>query len=253
MSDTQPQWQQLVTPGHTWQARLNRITWIGALLLALFALSLVRDIHGNTIGLAMALSEANQAGDASWFERFRAEPWQTVKGTFTGRATAPTRPQLAPAIQLQPLPAGGLDPAGLTMPADLDTYIADQLNALQRTEKLSTEYPDCDPMTTLLKPWVNSRTGRADVPRCKFGADNTIWMASLISQGSPYSPPLPWLGVFHKGAAGWVYRNVDIGQRSALLNGHETIAVDHVIYQIARDFPDLIAPADSTAVPGEAK
>ena len=38
MSNTpQLQWRLLVTPGHVWQARLNAITWLGVVLLALFA------------------------------------------------------------------------------------------------------------------------------------------------------------------------------------------------------------------------
>ena len=65
-----------------------------------------------------------------------------------------------------------LDASTLTQVTELEGFVADQLAALNQTGNLSSEYPACDPMKSLSgATWVDSRTGRADVPRCKVGTD----------------------------------------------------------------------------------
>lgn len=248
-----PQWQQLVTQGHVWQARLNQATWIGALVLGMFAISLTRDIHGNTIGLVVALTQVRTDQPASWRERFWLNPWQTVTSSITGTSGRQARPQIDWS-GVQPLPAGGVDPHTLTSPADLAQYVSEQLAALQSTGQLSAEYPACDPMTSLAgQPWVNSRTGLADIPRCLVGA-RAVWMASVVGNGQRNPSALPWLGVFHKeGTAGWTYRNVSLRTESALLHGHTTISLEMVAYQVAEDFPGIIMPAPDQQDEGATK
>lgn len=237
-------WRQLVTPGHTWQARLNRVTWIGALLLALFALSLARDIHGNTIGLGKAMATVDAQEPGTWFERFRAAPWATLRGSLTGGAAGDSqapRPTLSTQA-IQPFPDTDLDVSGLTPPSELVAFVKLQLDALQRTGKLSAEY-DCDPMTSLKGAWVNSKTGTPNIPRCKVSAD-TVWLASLVAEGEGmYQPAVPWLGVFHVENGTWAYRNVQLPTvRTVALPGFDSLPLDYIAYQAAKDFPDLVAP-----------
>lgn len=91
-----------------------------------------------------------------------------------------------------------IKPDALTKPAELKAYIEDNVSALNATGKLSTTYPACDQLDDLRKPWVNSKTGQPDIPRCLVSnSGDTIWMVSLISDGNQYAPRLmSWAGVF---------------------------------------------------------
>lgn len=242
------QWRKLVTTGHVWAARFNAFTWVGVVLMGLFALSVTRDIDGNTRGLAQKLSQMNQE-PASWWERFAAAPWQTLKGAATGglQAGGKARPQLdmnvsSSILQMpqQPIPA-----EALTKPADLKAFLDENVKALNATGALSTDYPQCDKMDDVRKLWVNSKTGLPDIPRCLTSASgDTIWMASIIGDGGYIPTAAPWLGVFHKDGKGkWSYLNTDgiVLASRAKLPGYKTVNFDMIPYQVARDFPQLIA------------
>ncbi len=236
MSDSEKtlQWQQLVTPGHVWQARLNRLTWVGAVVLTLFALSMIRDVHGNTFGLREDLARASNGEPATWLERFRAQPWPTIKGTFTGEGQSSARPQLH-LRALRPVPVSGIDPATLMQFANLDAFVAGQLDALRAGDDLACGFV---PVLSGI-PWINQMG--ADVPLCYSSATgDTVWMAAVVAQESAGAPSVPWLGVFHEGPDGWVYRNVQLSTPSALLPERETISPEMVAYQVAEDFPNLV-------------
>ena len=243
------EWKKLVTPGYVWVARLNAITWVGLLFMACFAGSLVRDIHGNTAGLAQALAKMDTA-PASWWERFKAAPWDTVKGTASAGLTAskPPRPVLDQNVvmSIQPIPMSPpILPEGLTKPADLKSYVDGNVVALNTSGKLATEYPACDPLDDLRKPWVNTATGQPDIPRCLVSkSGNTIWMVSVISDGNQFMPRMmPWFGVFHKDAKGWTYFNVEGFAGSGKLPSYKSITWDMIPYQMGSDFPYLVAKA----------
>lgn len=241
------EWRKLVGPGYVWVSRLNAITWMGVVVMLAFALSLVRDIHGNTAGLAERLAKMDTA-PASWWERFTAAPWDTIKGTAAGGLkSAKPRPVIdqAAIMALMPIPTTAqIQGEALTKPADLKAYIDDNAKALNATGKLSSEYPACDPMDDLRKPWLNAKTGQPDVPRCLV-KDGTIWMASIVGDGNPYAPRMmTWLGVFHKGDAGWEYRNVEGLGGTAKLQGYKSVNADMIPYQVAADFPYLVAKSE---------
>lgn len=236
--------EKLVGPGYVWVARLNAITWVGVLVMLLFALSLVRDIHGNTSGLVEKLAKMDTA-PASWWERLTAAPWDTIKGTAKGGIlTAKPRPVLNQnaVLAIRPMPtAAPVLPENLTQPADLKSYIDGNVTSLNSTGKLATEYPACDPLDDLRKPWVNARTGQPDIPRCLISkSGNAIWMVSVIGDGNQYMPRIvPWLGVFHKDAKDWVYYNVEGFAGSAKMPGYKSINSQMVAGQMAGDFPYL--------------
>ncbi|WP_176317924.1 hypothetical protein [Burkholderia vietnamiensis] len=238
------EWRRLVTPGHVWVARLNAATWVGALVAFLFAASLVWVIYGNTTGLAKALAHVDDA-PVTWWDRFFASPWDTVTGTAheIGKQPRPVLNRDAVAT-IQPVPQGQISVNALTKPADLKGFINDNLKALNSTGKLSADYPACDQLDDLRKPWVNSKTGQPDVPRCLVSkSGDTIWLASLISNGNDYMPQvMPWLGVYHKDSEGrWNYYNVDgvVPAATARIGGYSSVTFDMIPYQIARDFPYL--------------
>ena len=236
-------WRKLVTPGHVWVARLNAFTWVGVVIMLLFALSLVRDIHGNTVGLAERLAKMDTA-PASWLERFVAAPWDTIKGTAAGglKASKP-RPVIdqAAVLALMPVPTTAqIQAEALTKPGDLKAYVYDNLAALNSTGKLSAEYPACDPLDDLRKPWLNSKSGQPDIPRCLIGKD-TIWMVSVVGDGNQYMPRmLTWVGVFHKAGEKWEYHNTEGLGGSVRLQGYKSVNADMIPYQIAADFPYLV-------------
>lgn len=237
--------EKLVGPGYVWVARLNAITWVGVLVMLLFALSLVRDIHGNTSGLVEKLAKMDTA-PASWWERFTAAPWDTVKGTAKGGILTASKPRpvlnQSAVLAIQPMPtAAPVLPEHLTLPADLKSYIDGNITSLNSTGKLATEYPACDPLDDLRKPWVNARTGQPDIPRCLISkSGNTIWMVSVISDGNQYMPRIvPWFGVFHKDAKAWAYYNVEGFSGSAKLPGFKSVNWEMVAFQMEGDFPYL--------------
>lgn len=245
MSNTsQLQWRLLVTPGHVWQARLNAITWLGVVLLTLFAVSLTRDIYGNTIGLVSAVAKAEMNAPPSWWERFKAAPWTTVKTTVTGKGSVAAAPRpTVNTYNFSPFPPDGLDPATLVKPSELKAYVGQQLAALESTGKISSEYAT-EPLESLTRgPWVGKTLGTPEIPLVKISADgDTIWFASVVAADeSGYSVTVtPWLGVFHKADGSWSYYNVDFGQQSARVAGQKTINLQQVAYQVAKDFPDMI-------------
>lgn len=251
------QWRKLVTPGHVWAARFNAFTWVGVVCLGLFALSLVRDIHGNTTGLAQKMSQMKQE-PGTWWERFSAAPWDTLKGMASGslQAGEKPRPRLDMAVlgSIMAVPQQAqLTAENLTKPADLKVYIDDNVKALNATGKLSVDYPVCDKLDDLRKPWVNGKTGLPDVPRCAVsGSGDTIWMASIVSDGGTYMvTATPWLGVFHKDAkAGkWAYYNTDgiVPASRAKLQGYKSVNFDMIPYQVEHDFPYLVTKAQEPA------
>ncbi|MFB0827740.1 hypothetical protein ACEU07_20910 [Chromobacterium violaceum] len=248
------QWRKLVTPGHVWVARLNTFTWIGAVVLGLFALSLVRDIYGNTVGLAKRLQEVNQAEPTTW-ERLKAAPWDTLKGmasgdTGGGRVRPVIDMNALGSIMALPAPGQTLDVANLAKPADLKGYVDAQIVSLNKTGKLSSDFPACEPMADLRKPWVSPKTGKPDAILCNMAkSGDTIWMASFVSNGDPYYPaPRAWFGVFHKDSAGkWAYLNTQIiNAASAQLPGYKSVNLDMIPFQFAADFPYLVAKQEST-------
>jgi hypothetical protein len=228
---------------------MNALTWVGVVVMLAFAMSLVRDIHGNTAGLAERLAKMDTA-PASWLERFVAAPWDTIKGTAAGGLkVSKSRPVIdqAAIMAIMPVPTTAQIQADtLTKPADLKTYIDDNVVALNATGKLSAEYPACDPLDDLRKPWLNTKTGQPDIPRCLISkSGDTIWMASVISDGNPYAPRMmSWLGVFHKVGDKWEYRNTDGLGGSAKLPGYKSVNADMIPYQIAADFPYLVAKSE---------
>lgn len=243
------EWKKLVGPGYVWVVRLNALTWVGVVVMLLFALSLVRDIHGNTAGLALALDKMDTA-PASWWERFKASPIETIKATVhgDGLTAAPARPIIDQnaILAIQPVSTTTqikLDV--LTKPGELKTYIEDNLAALNKTGKLSAAYPACEPLTDLRQPWVAS-SGQPDTPRCLNSASgNTVWMVSLISDGNQFAPWLmSWIGVFHKGEKTWEYRNVEGLGGGAKLPGYKSVNPDMVPFQVAADFPYLVAKTE---------
>lgn len=243
------EWRRLVTDGYVWVARLNALTWLGVLVMGLFAVSLVRDIHGNTTGLMERLAKMDTA-PASWWERFTAAPWDTIKGTATGGLkSAKPRPIIdqAAIMALMPVPTTPpIQAETLTKPADLKAYIEDNAKALNSTGKLSADYPACDPMDDLRKPWVNAKTSQPDIPRCLVAkSGDTIWMASIVSDGNQYMPRMMiWLGVFHKTGEVWEYRNVEGLGGTAKLQGYKSVNPDMIPYQVAADFPYLVAKSE---------
>lgn len=244
------EWKKLVGPGYVWVVRLNAMTWIGVVVMLLFALSLVRDIHGNTAGLVLALEKMDTA-PASWWERFKAAPIETIKATASGgisTAKAP-RPVIDQNVVLAIQPVSTttqIKPDALTKLADLEAYVEDNVAALNATGKLSGEYPTCDPLDDLRKPWVNAKTGQPDIPRCLTSkSGDTIWMVSVISDGNQYAPRLmSWIGVFHKTEKLWEYRNVEGLAGSAKAPGYKSVSPDMVPYEIAADFPYLVVKAE---------
>lgn len=241
------EWRKLVGPGYVWVARMNALTWVGVVVMLAFALSLVRDIHGNTAGLAARLAKMDTA-PASWLERFTAAPWDTIKGTVAGGLkVSKSRPVIDQGVvmSIMPVPTTAqITAEALTKPADLKTYIDDNVVALNATGKLSAEYPACDPLDDLRKPWLNSKTGQPDIPRCLIGKE-TIWMASVIGDGNQYMPRMmTWLGVFHKIGEKWEYRNVEGLGGSAKLQGYKSVNADMIPYQVAADFPYLVAKSE---------
>lgn len=247
------QWRKLVTPGHVWAARFNAFTWVGVVLMALFALSLTRDIYGNTAGLAKKMAQVNQE-PASWWERFTAAPWDTIKGGAGSAAQAggKARPRLDMNVvgTILQMPQQSFPAESLTKPADLKGFIDDNVKSLNATGALNPDYPACDKLDDIRKLWVNSKSGMPDIPRCLTSSSgDTIWMASLIGDG--YSAAfVPWLGVFHKDSAGkWAYYNTDgiVLASRAKLQGYKTVNFDMIPYQVARDFPQLIAKDQGAA------
>lgn len=246
-TDAEPQWKRLVTPGHTWVARLDAMTGIGVAVVLVFALSLTRDIHGNTVGLAEKMSQVSTEPASGW-ERFVAAPIETLKGAMKGERVARggARPQLdyAAVAAIAAVPAN-LTFENLTAAGDLKTYIDDNVRALNGTGKLSADYPACDKLDDLRKPWVNGATGTPDIPRCLTSSSgDTIWMASIIGDGTQWAmSAAPWLGVFHRTAEGWAYYNVQnfVPAGRFGLRGYKAVSFDLIPYQIARDFPYLIA------------
>ncbi|MDC6237006.1 hypothetical protein PP724_22850 [Ralstonia solanacearum] len=239
-------WKRLVTPGHTWVARMNAFTWIGVLVMALFGLSLVRDVYSNTYGLAQKLAQVNTA-PPTWWEMFKASPWQTLTGRTADlfRKEKPPRPVLDYAVAssiVNPVPATPIPAEKLTSVPDLQAYIEDVTKALNDTGKLKDP---CEPLADLRKPWVN-KSGTPDTPLCLTSATgDTIWMASIINTSNNAMWPLatPWLGLFHRVDGKWKYFNVErlIGARVAALPAYPNVNFDMIPYQVAKDFPYLIA------------
>ncbi|WP_334666700.1 hypothetical protein, partial [Streptomyces cyaneofuscatus] len=108
--------------------------------MAVFALSLTRDIYGNTAGLAKKMAQMNQE-PASWWERFTAAPWDTLKGSASAgtQAGGKTRPQLDMNVAgtILQIPQQPVPPESLTKPADLKGFIDDNVKSLNATGALN--------------------------------------------------------------------------------------------------------------------
>lgn len=249
------EWKKVVTPGHVLVARMNALTWVGAVLLIFLLASIARDIAGNTFLLKERLAAVSQA-NPSLFERLTVDPLETIKSFFRKKAKTADqpRPELDQnaAFSIQPVPATGVSTQNLTRPADLKEFVVDNVKSLNATGKLSGAYPACDRLDDLRKPWVNSKTGQPDTPRCLTSATgDTIWMASIIGSADGYTV-IPWLGVFHKTDGKWAYQNANIlPAASAKLDGFGSVDFAMIPYQIQTDFPYLIAqPAKSESEEG---
>lgn len=238
-------WKRLVTPGHMWVARMNAFTWIGVVVMALFGLSLVRDVYSNSYGLAQKLAQVNTA-PPSWWEMFKTSPWQTITGHTAQlfQKQRPPRPVLdyaaASAIS-NPLPPTPIPGNKLTGMADLQAYVEDVTHDLNATGKLKDP---CEPLTDLRKPWVNA-SGTPDTPLCLTSTTgDTIWMASIVNTSSSPVFPMttPWLGVFHRVDGKWKYFNVErlIGARLAAIPAYPNVNFDMIPYQVENDFPYLV-------------
>lgn len=245
------QWRKLVTPGHVWAARFNALTWVGVVCLGLFAWSLVRDVTGNTTGLTQKMSALDQHRPASFWERLKVAPWETLASIPSNglQAGEKQRPQLdinvmtsIMAVPMHP----PLKIEDLWAPAKLRAYVEANVNALNSTGKLAADFPECEKLDDLRKDWVNSRTGAPDVPRCAFSeSGDTIWMVSIISDGGTYMvTATPWLGVFHKQQehGKWEYFNTDgiVFASRTKLEGFKSVNFDMIPYQVERDFPYLV-------------
>jgi len=239
-------WKRLVTPGHMWVARMNAFTWIGVVVMALFGLSLVRDVYSNSYGLAKKLADPF-AVDISLWDRFLTHPIDTVTGGTAKLFSKqkPPRPVLnyaaASAIS-NPLPPTSIAGNKLTGMPDLQAYVEDVTHALNATGKLKDP---CEPLTDLRKPWVNA-SGTPDTPLCLTSTTgDTMWMASIVNTSSSPVFPMatPWLGVFHRVDGKWKYFNVErlIGARLAAIPAYPTVNFDMIPYQVANDFPYLVA------------
>lgn len=244
--ESKAEWRKLVGPGYIWISRLNAVTWVGVVVMLLFALSLVRDLHGNTVGLTAKLAKMDST-PASWWERFLTAPIDTIKDTASGGlASTKQRPMLDTKMVMALMPTPATPPIqleSLTKPGDLKAYIDDNVKALNATQKLATEYPVCDPLDDLRKPWVNAKTGQPDIPRCLVSkSGDTIWMVSVISDGNQYAPRMmSWAGVFHKDGKAWAFYNVEGLAGSGKLQGYKSVNFDMIPYQMASDFPYLVA------------
>ncbi|MBW5287867.1 hypothetical protein [Burkholderia gladioli] len=234
-----------VTPGHVIVARINATTWLPVLVMMLLAVSLVRDLYGNTYGLGEKLAMVDTAPPTFW-ERFGASPWKTI----TGQASAlleqrkPSRPVLDASVTtaINPIPPTPLPGDKLTSMADLAGYVQSVTDSLNSTGKLSDR---CEPLKDLRAPWVDAN-GLPNVPLCLTSTSgDVIWMASIVnSTGNTMFPvATPWLGVFHRDGGKWKYANVSglIGRPTALIPTYTNLTGDLIPYQIAKDFPYLVA------------
>ncbi|MFM0381594.1 hypothetical protein PQQ72_31740, partial [Paraburkholderia strydomiana] len=235
---------RLVTRGHVIVARMNATTWLPVLVMMLLAVSLVRDLYGNTYGLGEKLARIDTA-PPSFLERLRASPWKTITGQASAILEQHKQPR--PVIDtlattaINPLPSAPIPGDKLTSMADLAGYVQSVTDALNSTGKLKDP---CEPLKDLRAPWVDS-SGLPNTPLCLTSTSgDAIWMASIINttNNTTFPVAVPWLGVFHRDGGKWKYANVNglIGRPTAQLPAYPTLISSMIPYQIARDFPYLV-------------
>lgn len=229
---------------------MNAFTWVGVVVMVLFALSLTRDVYSNTWGLR---NKMVSSAAPTWWELFSNAPLATLTGHYSdlrssGNDTPRPTLDVYAVSSINPVPSGTIAADKLTSFNDLISYVEDVTHALDATGKLKDP---CEPLTDLRKPWVNA-SGNADTPLCLVSkSGDTVWLASIVNSSTSNMFPMAtgWLGAFHRGDdKRWRYYNVEGLVRAPLvkLAGYPSISFDMIPYQVANDFPYVIAKPKET-------
>lgn len=225
-----PLWTEIPFYGWTWEARAAATEWVTTLLWILLIASLAHDIYGTTAGIAVAAHEA-QTGQPSWFTRFRANPFQTLKGSVTSET---------PVIDESRLFAGTLaqrdiDPAHISTIQDVQSLVATEIESLNKTGKLSADFPCDATMKSITEGWY-----KPDYPRCVY-RDGLIFQAAVVA--GPNGRPIPWLGIYRK-EKGWTYYSYKGRALPTLvLPQHDIVDALMIPRELAAQFPELVSQA----------
>lgn len=230
-SPVQPlDWTRLVTPGHTWVARLRRLTPIPlALGLGLIASSAFV-ISDSTAGFAQRLAEAQASTDYSFVERLRVAPVATLTGTNILEASNPFADRMAirwDAVQV----AFGGDADALLSVGEYAEEVALNLRALAANGDLPPQ---------ACSPWTG-RPGGTPTPLVCRKAGEAVFVIGTITEGQTflYTTPAQVFGVYYRAGDAWAYANV-AAPGFQPLQRFETVEPHLIPVAMAEAFPELL-------------
>jgi hypothetical protein len=266
-------WEILVSEGHVWIARMNRLLkrtpfWLTCIFLALLS----HDVVSSTALLGSRLT-SYQSEDAApgAFQKMVFSPFNTVRGAITAspaqllaESPRPTLDQakfkmlnnfaLAPFIKLDQSdrPALGLIVEKMRAPGGQNTawikeIVRVELEALNASGKLAAI--PMEPFPNLGAEWYKS-VEQTSAPVSKVGQGGVVWIGSVIMDND--GKIRPQLGVFRRTAAGYEYFNVRLNEQFATLSNYPVVTEADIPRQIGADFPDVImAPDQATHSEGK--
>lgn len=232
MSSTAPplDWTRLVTPGHTWTARLRRLTPIPlALGLGLIA-SAAWLISDSTAGTAQRLAEAQASTDYSFVERLRVAPLATLTGTNILEASNPFADPMGLRWDAVQVTFGGDADALLSV----DEYVEEvalNLRALAANDALPPQ---------ACSAWTG-RPGGTPTPLVCRTADDAVFVFGTITEGRTFLHTIPAqvFGVYYRAGDAWAYANVAAPGFQAL-RGFETAEPQFIPAAMAEALPELL-------------
>jgi len=224
-------WTRLVTPGHTWLARLRRLTPIPLALGLGFVLSAAWVVSDSTAGSAARLAEAEASTTFSFTERLRVAPLATLTGTDVTTSNN----LFSDAFSIN------WDAVQVTFAGDVDAIlgvdeyaseVALNLRALEANDALPPQ---------ACGDW-NGRPGETPTPLVCRKADDAVFVFGTITQGRSFLHVIPAavFGVYYQADGAWRYANLEAPGFQPLQQ-FETVAPRFIPAAMNEAFPELTA------------
>jgi len=236
MTSTTPplDWTRLVTPGHTWTARLRRLTPIPlALGLGLIASS-AWVVSDSTAGHSQRLAEAQASTDYSFVERLRVAPVATLTGTNILEARNP----FADAMAIR------WDAVQVTFGGDADALLSVDEYAEDVALNLRALAANGDLPPQACSAWTG-RPGGTPTPLVCRKSDDAVFVFGTITEGRTFLHTIPAqvFGVYYRAGDAWAYANVEAAGFQPLQR-FETVEPHLIPAAMTEAFPELLTTTE---------
>ncbi len=255
-------WQFLVTEGHVWIARLNRLIPKAAFITACVFLALLNhDIISSTVLLSARLQSYRE--EPSWIQKFFLAPFALMRGAVTDTPDQIMKKNPVPKLDQKKISIG-IGQAAMTQYFQLQKtdraqlmaivekmrveggrndesfrqLVALEIEALNKTKKMAPSIP-LGTLTGASTSWYSDITA-SDSPVMKTGKDGAFWLGAVIVDKAD-GKIKPVFGVFRLKEGTYIYFNVRPSNQFFELTGYPTVQLSNIPRQVANDFPELIA------------